>query len=530
MSWSDLDRLKQDLSIALTAYDWQTAGTVCDALVRMVWSEPSPCPTDQANAILGSLRAKRRFELVMRVAEAFLASGQDDAKVRRQYAQALIDSGWLTAAQPILEALAAGSFEGQSQVAEAHGLLGRLFKQRYVNADRAGSQYARVAFERSLSEYLQIYRLNPAENYWHGVNVVALLNRGQFDYISITHAPNADVLAREIVETLRTTKDPSPFVLATRAEAFLALKDTRNAQEALLAYSQHLQTDAFEAASTLRQFEEVWRLRDDVPPGDTLLPILRAARLRGERGALQLTPAQVDQEIKKVKEAQTKLEGNFGDDRTQTLQWYLDGLLRTKSVARIEALNGRGVGTGWLVPASEFFKDRKDLLLLTNAHVIGDQQSGKALLPGDAVANFQGLKQMLQIDQIVWTSPVPKLDATFVTVKGDLAADLAIPIQPKPVDLEVPGQRVYIMGYPGGRDLEFSLHDNRLVACVDRFLHYRTPTEGGNSGSPVFEHLGWRAIALHHAGEPTAAADGHRFPYEANEGIALTALQAATRA
>src|SRR5262249_48920670 len=283
------------------------------------------------------------------------------------------------------ETLAAGSLEGDSQVAEARGLLGRVFKQRYVNADRPGSQYARVAFERSLAEYLQSYRLNPTKNYWHGVNVVALLHRGRADYISTTHAPDADSLARDIIETLRNTTDPDPFVLATRAEAFLALKDARSTEEALLEYCQHPKTDAFEAASTLRQFEEVWRLRDDTPPGDTLLPILRAARLRGERGALQLTTAQVDQEIKKVQQAQSKLEGNFGDEKTQTLQWYLDGLLRTKSVARIDGRNGRGAGTGWLVSASTFFNNRNDLLLLTNAHVIGDPQSGKALVPSDAV-------------------------------------------------------------------------------------------------------------------------------------------------
>ena len=51
------------------------------------------------------------------------------------------------------------------------------------------------------------------------------------------------------------------------------------------------------------------------------------------------------------------------------------------------------------------------------------------------------------------------------------------------------------------------------------YLHYRAPTEGGSSGSPVF-NAQWKLIGLHHAGS-------HQMPklhdkkgtYEANEGI-----------
>lgn len=531
MSWPDMAALRQQLEAALRLYDWGTARSLCQGLVQNALEARSPCPTGDAVAILKALRAKRRFPEILMVAEAFVFSGQDAPLVRKHYAQALIDSGLLLAAEPVLRRLADDSFEGDSQVEEAHGLLGRVSKQRFVNARRPDSRYVRAAFERSLAEYLQTYRLNPLRNYWHGVNAVALIHRAAADHIPIVHAPQPDLLAREILETLRNApENGDPFALATRGEALLSLRDFRGAEDALLDYSRHPNTDAFEAASTLRQFEEVWRLRDDEPPGQTLLPLLRAARMRGENGSATMAPAEVNGELQQVRTAQRKLEAIFGFDRTVTLQWYATGLERAKAVARIEAANGRGKGTGWLVKAEDFFANRTGLLLLTNAHVINETGAAGGLKPGQAVANFQGLQQRFALGGVVWSSPWPELDATFVAFKEQVPAAVPIPICADPVELAVPAQRVYIMGHPDGRDLEFSIHDNKLVNRVERFLHYRTPTEGGSSGSPVFEHLGWEAIALHHAGEPSAAADGSRPAYEANEGIALAVLTAATRA
>ena len=530
MAWSDLESLQRELTAALSSYDWTRARDLCLRLIRMTREERSPCPLRAASDILGALRAKRRFELIAAVAEAFIFSGQNAARIRRHYAQALIDSGLLLAAEPVLQSLAADSFEDGNQVEEAHGLLGRVYKQRYVNADRPDNRYAKAAFESALAEYLQTYRLKQTRNKWHGVNVVALLHRGKADHISIAHAPDADSLAREILETLRNSDDQGePFGLATRAEAYLALGDDRAAEAAILEYSRHEKTDAFEAASTLRQFEEVWRLRDDQPPGTTLLPVLRAARLRGEGGDLQATVGAVSTEIARVREAQSRLETNFGLDQTVTLRWYQTGLERTRSVARIERADGKGKGTGWLVRAEDFFPGRSGPLLVTNAHVINADGTGNALRPDKAVANFQGLQRTFQLDQVVWSSPASELDATFVAFKGAAPDASPLPVSLDKVTLDVPPQRVYIMGHPDGRDLEFSIHDNKLVNCPERFLHYRTPTEGGNSGSPVFEHTGWEVIGLHHAGEPTTPVSGVKWPYEANEGIALSSLIAATR-
>ncbi len=68
----------------------------------------------------------------------------------------------------------------------------------------------------------------------------------------------------------------------------------------------------------------------------------------------------------------------------------------------------------------------------------------------------------------------------------------------------------------------------RFPGCA---VHYRAPTEGGNSGSPVFESEAWQVIALHHKGGKLGMPrlNGQEGSYAANEGLALGALQAAAR-
>src|SRR5262245_41581395 len=103
--------------------------------------------------------------------------------------------------------------------------------------------------------------------------------------------------------------------------------------------------------------------------------------------------------------------------------------------------------------------------------------------------------------------------------------------------------RVYVIGYPGGRDLAFSFQDNELldhegppqgrpgVEGVCR-VHYRAPTEGGSSGSPVFNSRLWQVIALHHKGGKIGMPklNGKEGTYGANEGISIQSIAAAMQA
>ena len=87
--------------------------------------------------------------------------------------------------------------------------------------------------------------------------------------------------------------------------------------------------------------------------------------------------------------------------------------------------------------------------------------------------------------------------------------------------------RAYVIGHPSGWDTpQFSLQDNILIDYDDTLVHYRSPTEPGSSGSPVFDST-WSLIAVHHAGGlETPRLHGEGGTYPANEGIGVAAIRA----
>ena len=62
-------------------------------------------------------------------------------------------------------------------------------------------------------------------------------------------------------------------------------------------------------------------------------------------------------------------------------------------------------------------------------------------------------------------------------------------------------------------------------------MHYRAPTEPGNSGSPVFETGNWSVIGLHHMGfdqfDGRAKLNGKPGTNHANEGISIKSIRRA---
>jgi hypothetical protein len=524
---SNLNGLISTLSTALSTFDWKEVDQLSDEIIHSVRESKVTAPPGPVKQLLTSLRRKRRFATMSRIAEALMYAGTDNSFVRRQYAQSLIDQGLLVSAEAVLQD-GLSQAAGTNEEAEFKGLLGRIYKQWYVSASTVGIR-EQEALDRAIGWYKQVYLSDKTRNYWHGVNLVALIERGKRDGLNPDPSSDSKQISHSILTVLKAKEqecvDPLPaFDLATMLECQLSFGEECSQEELMQRaheYVSHPQVDAFEIGSTLRQLQEVWCVDDEKPPGSSILTLLRARLLSCEGGTLGLESKMISTERARA----AKLQLVYGFDGFKTLQWYIDGLDRCNSIGRIETLTGRGVGTGWLVRSGDVFSNGTDeLLLMTNAHVISPSNNSqdRALSPDSAVLNIQTLSAKALLDSVVFHSPIDQLDCSVVRLRQPL--DSKALVTGSPVKLTVPPPRLYVIGHPGGRDLEFSLHDNHLVGCDDRYIHYRTPTESGSSGSPVFNDQ-WQVVGLHHAGDTLLPRlDGTAGTYEANEGISIAAL------
>ena len=91
----------------------------------------------------------------------------------------------------------------------------------------------------------------------------------------------------------------------------------------------------------------------------------------------------------------------------------------------------------------------------------------------------------------------------------------------KALPMPGPDNKVFVIGHPGGGGL--SLGDSQMLASNADKMHYRTPTEGGSSGSPVFNQ-NWELLAIHHAGAVDMAKLDCSGTYEANKAILIPTI------
>jgi hypothetical protein len=365
---------------------------------------------------------------------------------------------------------------------------------------------------------------------------VALLALAQRQGLTAAQIADPKALAERIVKNLQVKRERTRFDEATLAEALVALGRYDEAAACLQKYVWHPDTSAFSLGSTLRQFEQVWELDTPGHPGQSLLTMLRARLVEVEQGAVTLPPGQVREAMQKAgTPAGLHLEKVFGKDHFVTLENYRKGLERCQCVARIGRELSRGDGTGFLLRGSDLSaKLSADPVLVTNCHVIDPAGKGEGFRPDEVVISFHALDgvaadQAFTVKQVLWSSPPSQLDATIVTLDGPVP--LAAPY-PLAKALPLRGARVIVLGHPGGGTLSFSIADNELLDYEDAGfkLHYRTPTEGGSSGSPVFNQE-WRLIGLHHAGgDALPKLNGQEGTYQANEGIRFENIRAAFEA
>lgn len=508
-----------------------------------------------ARAQLDALKEQREFRLLGQLAEELRRHEPEDPKLRRLHAQSLIETGRVTAGMDVLTTLARQLRRDHPEWAEARGLLGRAHKQIFFDAEDKTSPAALTALRRAIEHYRAPFEADPVGNSWHGVNLVALLRKARAVGARFGRDLDPDAIARDIAQSLARVPPAARdnWYHATAAEAELALDHWDEAEGHIGAYVQDARTTAFNLGSTLHQFTEVWDLEES-ERGRGIVDALRARILslgaeRPQRpdepgGVVHLKPEQLQRAATAPVPAGPQLQAILGPDGPRTYKWWRTGLERARSVAslRLELL-GR-FGTGFLVRAGDLVPALGDeLMVLTNWHVVNPQGLGDAMPPEAVEVSFEAddPEQAYPVSEVVWSSPFDQHDASLLRLKEPPAS-----IQPLPFARgglpDVSGEtkpRVYAIGHPGGRELSFSFADNELLdhegppagkplnAEVCR-LHYRTPTEQGSSGSPIFDSSGWRILALHHAGgREIPRLNGVLGVWDANEGVSIECIRIA---
>ncbi|MFC1834028.1 trypsin-like peptidase domain-containing protein [Thermodesulfobacteriota bacterium] len=215
--------------------------------------------------------------------------------------------------------------------------------------------------------------------------------------------------------------------------------------------------------------------------------------------------------------------------------WFLQiGAKLARTVCKIQAKGvdysgrpGNWCGTGFMVSPD---------VMLTNHHVLNSAEvAGNSICIFDYQTDEHGKMQTnksfrFDPDRLFFTSLVTDggLDFTFVWVKDQPGREGEF----GHVNLDrayfkiLGGGHANIVQHPNGEPKSVVLQANKIVSQTEAVVHYLSDTEGGSSGSCVFNKL-WKPTALHHASHwatPEEAGDHHPGVTYVNEGIKMSAI------
>ena len=234
----DLSTFKTDLTSALDRFDKEAATGYCDQLIEALYDPDTRVPLQTLEYALQALRNKRLYPLMQKLGDCFIQLGLQTYKIRRQYAQALIDQGIYAAALAILRQLAteAGGLPTGSprrrMPPAVGGLIGRIYKQQYVNANRPADARIAELMKQAIDHYRQAYVRGPAGRLWHGINLVALIARAKKDQLDLGELPDQISIANQILDRIRdldSAHTTAAWEFATAIEASIALNDPKEA-------------------------------------------------------------------------------------------------------------------------------------------------------------------------------------------------------------------------------------------------------------------------------------------------------------
>jgi hypothetical protein len=508
-----------ELEAKLQAFDWDATGEIVTRTIHELQRNPeqSHWRNGEILDMLFALRRKRRTAELLALADVQIQLGEAEPRIVRLYAQALIDAGHLSAARLTLEAIIADRLMPAFERAEAHGLLARIAKRIYIAGWKLDRQARASDLNDAIRNYGAVYESAPDRYSWQGIRWAACVERARRDRLPLLELPRTDGVAREILVRVEARPDPSHWDLTTALEASIVLADWPRAVDIAMKLAAHPKADAFHYQSILDDLDGLWQLDPEDAAQGQILMALRQALLRQAGGELKLGEAAVE-----------KLEKVWGNASYQPYAWLRTGLERCASITKIRTRMGKGIGTGFVISGGDLAPSQQGKkLVLTNYHVVspGGVFPG-SVAPEDGEAFFEVLNQRMNLGTLLAFSPPNEFDYALLEVDG-LTQSAIAPV-PLRFQLAASVKRLYVIGHPKAADLAISLHDSERIANNSSYIHYKTPTIGGNSGSPVFEDSSWQAVALHHAGPPFCWKDAP--DQKVNEGILLPAIRAHAQA
>jgi len=512
---------------------WELARAVDKLSIRIEQGCDAPNLV-QVRRACKALNGARQYELCRVLAEAYLGPSAPDPAVVKHLVQAQINLSMLDAAQATLDAhgdwsfFPAGATKDQ-ELLELAGLKARILKDRFVLSQDPDD------LVRAYGAYRMAFDTHHSKPFWHGVNAVALGARAEREGVLLDGEPSG-MLAARLHKELCSKDGNEPWRLATLSELSLALGECDGAELWLYRLLHSPKCTPFVLQSYERQLRTIWEGHVAADGcASRLLTILTQYQV-SRLSTMSIAP----DSARELRE--TDLEKVFSDVGSFSVEMVRRMLEACASIGCVSNALGARLGTGFMLRAGDLGHGIDDRVFVTNSHVLSDTVPGavpleKALVSFELGPDAEGKPRYYKVSALLYTSPPGPLGLSDPA--GDLLDVTIVTLEEVPAS--VPGLRIasalplvngktraYVIGHPRGSGLQVSVHDSELLACDEhpKLIHYRTPTDPGSSGSPVFNES-WQVIALHHGGS-------HSMPrfrpasgdYPANEGITLAAIQA----
>lgn len=526
---------------------------------------------DEVEKAIKKLKGMRQWKRVERFEKSLRDRGIEYPLTAYLGAFAQLELGEVDRAEALASraTLIARENDDDFQRSEILALKGRIWKSRAIALADHKSEDAKPAFERALLFYGQA-NLADDDDY-HRVNILAIVAAARVRGIKVEDNFPTQEWATAMIETVAdpgSNAPDKPWVLANAGEASLFLD---RPDQAATYYSRFIDArfdKPFEMNSSRRQLIEVWGIQPD--RGDQLSTLVQQMGLYSIAGSGSLTlsmkeiralASMSEEEVAglaaqgRSDKTRGQLEALFESERALSVSQIRTSLRLAESVGLIRYKNGDPLGTGFLLEGGVLHEDwAGEYVLVTNEHVVSASGDLPAAHPDEVEVVLHEVESdpVYTVAEELWVSSRDEHDCAVLR----LSSNPTPPSQPIRIARGLPPRwrgeveaerrgddrkppRVLVIGHPMGRELSITFEDNYLIdheylvpaspiPSTPVRVHYRAPTERGNSGSPVFNLRTFELIALHHAGAAGPLNQGGPIRnYEANQGLWIQAIRQA---